>query len=200
MNELKTIIRQGSIKSFSEPEITKINEELASLEALGARKKYCRKLRLRLWLHEKSKEWFMIRQPHWMRSGSEPFYLRYPHIPLEIKGFIRKKLQKAILNIPIAKYDGVIPSIILKRATQALETREKPPKYLTIWAVVDNIPKQQLILCPLLIGYWVTPYRFLGNIDTGVTMSYCSHETYCTVLGMWGKDLEEIDLAVVGGK
>lgn len=184
-------------------------EELELLRSFGFTEKVESILQDHQALELMEKGYLMIRQPAWRRESTLglPYYsyeITNESIHKSLLG-IKKIVSKGwryLVNIPLDVFVGEVPLELLDKIKN--NTRETPPNYYRIWSSVtgkqyDVLNDQAKItlrrLDPVLVGYWL-------DVDPANVIRYPStygriplQRKYCAVMGMWGEDLEEINLA-----
>lgn len=158
-----------------------------------------KELEYKLWLQRKLDEgWLMIKNLKWSKirsryvcpivSSPKDFLGRYTHVEKAI--FMVSTEECKPHSIPLTIIDGAIKQI---------STLKNPPEHYAIWYLASQQEIKQLnkslntpLICPALVGYW-SKQGWYGNWG----ISYATNQKHCAVLGLWGKDLEEINLAVL---
>lgn len=189
MTEVVQFLQKCRIPKHSEAEVRQIREDVKAYETFGLRNaaiiKYGELLPL-----EHQKELLIIKNPKWVG--------RPRHITLSQKFLGKSRFGKPkfsytyLILVDIKRYKGKIPLKILTRATEMINICHIPPNDFNV-AFVGNEEALEYytgLVDPILLGFW--------NAKSGSDdYVFLEESKYCALLGVWGTDLEEIDLAFV---
>ena len=106
-----------------------------------------------------------------------------------------------LFSVATNEFIAEVPPQILRKAEQALQKSTSPPNHFRVWFVADQktmreYAKLPVHVDPALVGYWITlNEQGRPGYRRGLTPNQWTTLKHCAVLGIWGKDLEEIDLA-----